>query len=365
MKISVKIIKLFAAALLLCGSCLLTLSDGGSPVAALSVNFTNEETAEYAQEVLNMNNTAPYDQQNIENMAFASDNGVCNISGRKIIRENMTVKAGDTLYVRDGGELYVMEGVTLTLKGKLKCENGGSVYIKGVIDAKEDSGISTNGKIKLLSTGTLKLGGKLSVHMNGEVKGKGSLNVLNDFGDILCKGTVTAKIKAPKPVKKDGVTFVGGILLVNKKYALPKDYGEGLSMAAYSDYIDMKKASGYDMEIVSGFRSYEKQKEVYEYWCTVDGTEKAKTYSALPGHSEHQTGLAMDITSLEETYADTDEGKWLGENCWKYGFIIRYPKDKTDITGYVWEPWHVRYLGKSTAKLVHDSGLTLEEFLCL
>jgi len=359
LKIGVKVIRLLAAAFLLCGSCLLTLSDGGSPVVALSVNNTGEETAGPAQEVLNMENIAP------DNTALDPNNAVRDISGRKIIRENMTIGEGETLYVRDGGELYIMDETTLTLKGKLKCENGGSVYIKGVIDAKEGSGISTNGKIKLLSTGKLKLGGKLSVHTDGEVKGKGALCVLNEFSDILCKGTVTAAIKAPKPEKRDGVTFVGGILLVNKKYALPKDYGEGLNMAAYSAYVDMKKASGYDMEIISGFRSYEKQKEVYDYWCSVDGKEKAKTYSALPGHSEHQTGLAMDITSLEQTYADTDEGKWLSENCWKYGFIIRYPKDKMSITGYMWEPWHVRYLGKSTAKLVHDSGLTLEEFLCL
>ena len=71
----------------------------------------------------------------------------------------------------------------------------------------------------------------------------------------------------------------------------------------------------------------------------------------------------MDVGRLEYDYAHTDEGIWLTENCYKYGFIIRYPEDKTEITGYIYEPWHIRYLGESTAKLVHDSGLTLEEFL--
>ncbi len=333
MKVNAKIARLSAAALLLCGCCLLTLSDKSLPALGY--------------------------------IADVPKNGVCDITDRKIIRESMTVGEDDTLYVRDGGELYVLEGVTLTLKGKLKCENGGSIYVKGVIYSKEGSDISNNGKIKLLSTGALKLGGKLSVRADGEVKGNGTLSVLNDFSDISCEGTVTAGIKAPEPEEIDGVTFVGGVLLVNKKYELPRDYGEGLDLDAYSAYVDMKKASGYDMEIVSGFRSYERQEEVYKYWCGISGIEKAKTYSAQPGHSEHQAGLAIDITSLEQTYADTDEGKWLAENCWKYGFIIRYPKDKMSITGYMWEPWHVRYLGKSTAKLVHDSGLTLEEFLCL
>ncbi len=364
MRFGEKVVRLFAAALLLCGSCLLTLSARTSPVGAISTDIDEQGAATpVSAEVLDMDNTGSPDNNDMYLSLIKS--GVNNISDRKIISENITVENGDTLYVRDGGELYIMDGVKLTLKGKLKCENGGNVYIKGTVDSKEGSDISVNGKMKLLSTGEVKLGGKLNVHASGTVKGKGAISVLNNFSDILCKGTVTANISAPKPIRKDGVTFVGGIILVNRKNSLPKDYGEGLDMAAYSAYVDMKKASGYDMEIVSGFRSYEKQQEVFDYWCEVDGEERARTYSALPGYSEHQTGLAMDISSLEQSYADTDEGKWLAANCWKYGFIIRYPKDKTDITGYIWEPWHVRYLGKSTAKLVHDSGLTLEEFLCL
>ena len=71
----------------------------------------------------------------------------------------------------------------------------------------------------------------------------------------------------------------------------------------------------------------------------------------------------MDISSMKQSYGNTPEGKWLAEHCWEYGFLLRYPKNSESITGYIYEPWHVRYLGKSTAKLVHDSGLTLEEFL--
>lgn len=288
---------------------------------------------------------------------------VTNVKKQLVISKNTVIAEDEILYVRKGGKLYINEGVTLTIKGQLKCAEGGEIYSRGTIDSKAGSSVSISGKAKLLSTGSLALRGKLAVNKTGVVKGLGTLKVMNLFSDINCKGTVTAKIKAPKPVKKDGVTTVGGIIVANKKYDLPEDYGNGLDRNTYSAFLKMKEASGYDMTIVSGFRSYEKQKSVFEYWCSVDGYETACTYSALPGQSEHQTGLALDITSLNQSYGTTPEGKWLAANCWQYGFILRYPKGKESITGYMYEPWHVRYLGTSTAKLVYDSGLTLEEFL--
>lgn len=290
---------------------------------------------------------------------------VTNVTDTLIIRENTAIAENETLYVRDGGSVYVMDDVTLTVKGALKCAAGGAIYARGTISTEGGSTMSITGKIKILSMGGIDLGGKLSVNNGGIIKGLGSLNVLNDFSNINCIGTVEAKVKAPEPVTKDGVTTVGGIIVVNKQYTLPESYGSGLKLSAYNAYLKMKEASGYPMSIVSGYRSFQKQQEVFAYWCMVDGEERAMTYSALPGQSEHQTGLAMDISSLEQSYGTTEEGKWLAENCWKYGFIIRYPKGKESITGYMYEPWHVRYLGTSTAKLVYDSGLTLEEFLGL
>ena len=295
--------------------------------------------------------------------AAVKSSPVTNIKKTVKVKEDMVVKAGETLYVRSGGRLYIDEGVKLTVNGKLKVANGGEVYIKGSADINEGALTSISGKLKIMSAGNIDLSGELWVNPTGTVKGLGTLSVLNEFSDIICKGTVTAKIKAPQPVEKKGMTYVGGILLVNKKYALPESYGDGLDSAAYSAYVKMKSASGYDMSIVSGFRSYSKQQQTFAYWCSIDGEEVASTYSARPGHSEHQTGLAMDITSLNQSYGKTAEGKWLAANCYKYGFIIRYPKNKTNITGYMYEPWHIRYLGVSNAKLVHDSGLTLEEFL--
>ena len=115
--------------------------------------------------------------------------------------------------------------------------------------------------------------------------------------------------------------------------------------------------------LVSGYRSYYDQKSTYNYWVSVYGQKDADTISARPGHSEHQTGLAFDITSLNSSYGETEEGIWLRENCFKYGFIIRYPKGKEHITGYAYEPWHIRYVGVEHATYIMNNNLTLEEYL--
>lgn len=119
----------------------------------------------------------------------------------------------------------------------------------------------------------------------------------------------------------------------------------------------------------SGYRSYNTQVALYNGYVQRHGKAAADTFSAKPGQSEHQTGLAMDITSdsvnkqLSEKFGETKEGKWINENAYKYGFILRYPEGKEDITGYIYEPWHIRYLGKDLAKKVFDSGLTLDQYL--
>lgn len=272
--------------------------------------------------------------------------------------------AGAPSYVKSGQTMLINADTTYTLSGTLVVESGATLYICGTLDAKSGSMIMNNGTIRIYEGGLLRLGGYLCVAKDAQIRGLGTLQVLNRFDDINCVGTVRTKIDAPEPVTKNGITTVGGVLIVNKQYSIPKTYGDGLDADAYSAFLKMKEASGYDtMSIISGFRSYEKQESTFAYWCSVDGYEVAKTYSAEPGHSEHQTGLAMDITSLNQSYGKTAEGKWLAAHCHEYGFIIRYPKGKSDITGYMYEPWHVRYLGSSTAKLVYDSGLTLEEFL--
>lgn len=126
--------------------------------------------------------------------------------------------------------------------------------------------------------------------------------------------------------------------------------------------------NGIKLTLVSGYRSYATQSNVYNSYVATQGMAAADSFSARPGHSEHQTGLAADLGAasgqcqLEKCFGDTAEGKWLAANAYKYGFIIRYQKDKTNLTGYDYEPWHIRYVGAELATEMNKTGQTLEQF---
>lgn len=177
---------------------------------------------------------------------------------------------------------------------------------------------------------------------------------------------------APAPAVEAGVTYEGGfyyidgILLVNKSYPLPDSYAPGgLTSETLSAFYRMQAAAaseGISLFVKSGYRSYIDQKIIYRDYSARDGAAAADRYSARPGHSEHQTGMAMDLNSLDFSFADTPEGIWLAAHCAEYGFIIRYPAGCEDKTGYVYEPWHVRYVGEELARKITDSGLCLEEY---
>ncbi len=190
----------------------------------------------------------------------------------------------------------------------------------------------------------------------------------SDDGRVkICSAWSSVKTAEMKKVEViNGVTYIDGILIANKTYSLPENYGSGLDKTALAAFNKMAADAGNDglyLFIVSGFRSYQVQNSTYSYFCSERGVTAADRVSARPGHSEHQTGLAMDVNSTAFSFADTPEAKWLADNCWKYGFVIRYPQGKEDITGYAYEAWHIRYLGKELAKELYESGLTLEEYL--
>ncbi|MEF3355078.1 M15 family metallopeptidase [Paenibacillus sp. GYB006] len=138
--------------------------------------------------------------------------------------------------------------------------------------------------------------------------------------------------------------------------------------AALEELFAAAEEDGIELRAVSGYRSYERQVSVYNSSVERNGEEYAARVSAKPGYSEHQTGLAIDVSSpsvgnvIEEVFGDSEEGKWLEEHAPEYGFVIRYLKDREDITGYVYEPWHIRYVGKELAPDIAESGLTLEEY---
>ena len=188
------------------------------------------------------------------------------------------------------------------------------------------------------------------------------------------KASITRKVNVKeKPVvertstsSNPAGTYIKGILIVNKKYHLPSTYNPGVNPTARSALSQLQSAAnqaGFDMPLISGFRSYNTQNTLFNNYVARDGEALANTYSARPGQSEHQTGLAFDIGAIDDNYGDTPAGKWLSENAHHYGFIIRYLKGKENITGYQYEPWHVRYVGTEVATAIYNQGITLEEYL--
>ena len=166
----------------------------------------------------------------------------------------------------------------------------------------------------------------------------------------------------------DGISYINGIMIVNKTYSIPSSYNPGgLTSTMNNAFNEMKNAAaqdGIDIFVISGFRSYDYQNTLYNRYASRDGYEAADTYSARPGHSEHQTGLAADLNAIDDDFGNTPEGAWLNNNAYKYGFILRYPKGKTNETGYKFEPWHFRYVGTDLASKLYNNGdwITVESY---
>lgn len=189
------------------------------------------------------------------------------------------------------------------------------------------------------------------------------------------------------PDKKDDWKLV----LVNESHPLEEGGEPDLVEIVEDRYVDARildeangmledaAVAGMDLYICSAYRDYEKQWEIFnnsmadrlsQGYGPLNAYEETKKSVALPGTSEHATGLVMDITStqyveLDEKQADTKEAKWLAANSWKYGFVLRYPPEKSDITGIIYEPWHYRYVGLEAAKEMTEKNLTLEEYVGL
>lgn len=205
-----------------------------------------------------------------------------------------------------------------------------------------------------LSDGTFIHGDYLSENETAVTAGN---SVGSDYTSVTTKGYVIERI--------NGITYVDGIMIANKTYTLPSSYDPGIRKEAADALSEMQSAAaaeGISLFVVSGYRSYYSQQAVYAGWVNQDGAEKADTYSSRPGHSDHQTGYTFDLNSLSQSFAYTNEGIWLAEHCADFGFIIRYPEGKEMYTGYMYEPWHVRYIGKEKARIITESGLSLEEY---
>lgn len=170
-------------------------------------------------------------------------------------------------------------------------------------------------------------------------------------------------------------TFIKGVLIANKQYPLPKTYKPKESTEARLAFDEMAAEAllaDFNLHAFSTYRSFDYQVELYERYVKKDGEEAADRYSARPGYSEHQTGLAFDIGEVNREkdwassrFGDTEAGKWLASNAHRFGFIMRYPEGKEKITGYMFESWHFRYVGTKIAKEVYETDGTLEEYLGL
>ena len=165
----------------------------------------------------------------------------------------------------------------------------------------------------------------------------------------------------------NGITYIDGILIANKTYSLPSNYGSGITTETQHAFDQMKADAailGLNLYLSSGYRSYYDQKYIYQNYVNTDGQANADTYSARAGHSEHQTGLAFDLNTIDDSFTNTPEGIWVHDNCYKYGLILRYPKGKENITGYIHESWHLRYVGIDLATKLYNNGnwITLEEY---
>lgn len=177
----------------------------------------------------------------------------------------------------------------------------------------------------------------------------------------------------PNQTLPESPTIIDGFIIANKKNPLPSDYNKGEDKTAREAFDKMAAAAkidGYELFAFSTFRSYERQVNLYNQYVEKDGQAAADRYSARPGYSEHQTGLAFDIGEVNfeqhwasASFGETPAGKWVAQNAHLYGFILRYPLGKEEITGYMHEAWHFRYVGVVTATDIYKNKITLEEYL--
>jgi zinc D-Ala-D-Ala carboxypeptidase len=214
--------------------------------------------------------------------------------------------------------------------------------------------------------------GPVQVEYQGTTKPEPGMYIITAIASDKSNNTVSKKLYVlyqlnPETMTKDFL-MVDDILIANKKFPLSKDYDPGRDVQANRALTNMLEAAssdGHNIPVLSAYRSYESQSRIFQLNVDRLGYEQASKEVAVPGYSEHQTGLAYDIGSITSSFANTSAFDWLSKNADKYGFILRYPKGKESITGYIYEPWHYRYVGVDLAGRIKASGLCLEEYLGL
>lgn len=245
-----------------------------------------------------------------------------------------------------------------------------------------------NGRLRMLCCGAL----ICAVAAGGTVLGrKIRMNVREDQTQNITQAALKAEPKTKPSQGNVAASFKSGwnMILVNPWNAMNQNFsveltqlanGHAIDKRAYPDLqnmMDDARAEGLSPMICSSYRTGDKQRTLYDNetkrymaqgYSKEEAEKEAAKWVAVPGTSEHQTGLAVDIVAqsyqiLDKKQEDTPEQRWLMENSYKYGFILRFPTDKSKITGINYEPWHYRYVGKEAAKEIYERGICLEEYL--
>lgn len=278
------------------------------------------------------------------------------------------IKHKITLYVKDI-KAPIIENNEIICKSEENCDVKSLVKVNE--DSKDNVDISIVGNYDLNKVGEYKVTIKATDKGSNTSEKKIILKVYDKMVDIFKTS------KGYTAITKAGITTIDDLIIVNKSYSLPNGYVPDnlvkINRSTVIDYVKdafdlMKKdlnKEGLDIEAGTCYRSYNFQKALYTTYVARDGQTMADTYSARPGFSEHQTGLAIDISPVNSTFTNTKEGIWVRNNAYKYGFIIRYPLGAEKYTGYNYESWHIRYVGKELAsKLYKGDGdyISLEEY---
>ena len=196
-------------------------------------------------------------------------------------------------------------------------------------------------------------------------KQDGVINVVSNADDLL----VLVNKQNTLPENYEPSDLVAPNIPFSFDEDIPKRYVRKVAAEALEQLFAVAEEEQIELLAASGYRSYTRQEAIFASNVAKKGEEEARRVSAEAGQSEHQTGLAMDVTSryvgydLIEEFGETKEGIWLKDHAHKYGFIIRYPKGMEELTGYIYEPWHIRYVGKDVATVIYENGYTFEQYL--
>lgn len=340
---------------------------------SLSIMYDKNVIVNLNDEVYDIDNITILKNGSFVNDRVKLDTSKVGVQEVKVIIKDSFNKNREVIYKL---EIKDNDGPVITFKN-LKTEIGKDIDLLAGVSAQDNSGedisVTVEGNYDFNTVGDYKLYYVASDSSGNTTREEFTLTVNKKTEYMGYHVMPDRNFKTSKgfPAEtKNGFTYVDGYLIVNKTYSIPSNYNPGLSSEVKSKADIMfadAKVLGLNIYISSGFRSYSYQTTLYNRYVSQDGKEMADTYSARPGHSEHQTGLAFDVNQIDNSFADTPEGKWMANNCYKYGFILRYPKGKTNETGYMYESWHFRYVGTELAEKLYNNGdwITMESYFGL